>query len=66
LLEEVVESPLKARLLGTKPVLTLGESWIVKAVPLNAHGVSRQKSKTIKLNGSLTESNHTPILNSVS
>lgn len=33
LLQEILESPPKARLLGTKPVLTLGESWIIKAVP---------------------------------
>ncbi len=64
LLQEIVESPPKARLLGTKPVLTLGESWIMKAVPLGAHGVSRQKVKTTNQNNLITDSNQTPILTS--
>ncbi len=66
LLQEVVESPLKARLLGTKPVLSIGESWIIKAVPLGAQGVSRQKVKETILNELITGSNHTPISNSSS
>lgn len=65
LLDEVLKSPLKARLLGTKPVSTIGESWIIKGVPQSAHGVSRQKQLTKNQNEQSNERNHTPISSSV-
>lgn len=66
LLDEVLDSPLKARLLGTKPVLTVGQSWIINGVSEAAHRVSTPKLITMNQNEQVNESNHTPNLKSVS
>lgn len=57
--DEVLKTPLKARLLGTKPISTIGESWIIKSVPLGAHEVSKQKAIPQDQSDLINKRNHT-------
>lgn len=66
LLSDVLTSPLNAKLMGQRPIMTIGESWNLKVLTPNAQGVSNQK---VVFSGDYrlpSESNHTPNLEKVS
>lgn len=66
LLPEVMQDPLKARLMGPKPHRVIEETWPRRSVPQSAQVVSRQIEKIETDKVILSADDHTPILEKVS
>jgi len=62
LLPEVMQDPLKARLMGSKPHRIIGETWPRRSVPQSAQVVSRQNQKSDGEKLVLSTDDHTPNL----
>lgn len=65
-LSEVMENPLKARLMGAKPHRQIEEIWQKKATRVDAQVVSRTNEAKKENLKEVSEENHTPILENVS
>ncbi|MCM2351840.1 MAG: replication-relaxation family protein [Bacteriovoracaceae bacterium] len=62
LLPEVIESPLKVRLMGTKPHRIIGDTWTQNSVLKTAQEVSRQNETESKKQIEITMDYHAPFL----
>jgi len=66
LLDQVMENPLEAKLIGGKPHRLVREAWSIKPAHPPAQGVSILNEKNIEPKLELTTENHTPIFETVS
>jgi hypothetical protein len=66
LLSEVLASPLNAKLMGQRPIMTIGESWNLRVLTPSAQGLSKQRVVDNDQYRIPSESNHTPYLERVS